>query len=42
MMNDGADYDFEFQSLQGMGRALHDQLIERGILCRIYAPSGQS
>lgn len=40
MMNQNHHYDFEFQSLQGMGRALHDQLIERGILCRIYAPVG--
>lgn len=32
--------DFEFQSLQGMGRALHDELIKRGFLCRIYAPVG--
>ncbi len=40
MMNHGDAYDFEFQSLQGMGRALHDQLIERGYLCRIYGPVG--
>lgn len=40
MMNGEHGYDFEFQSLQGMGRALHDLLIEREILCRIYAPVG--
>jgi RHH-type transcriptional regulator, proline utilization regulon repressor / proline dehydrogenase / delta 1-pyrroline-5-carboxylate dehydrogenase len=40
MMENAGSYDFEFQSLQGMGRALHDQLIERGIACRIYAPVG--
>ncbi len=40
MMNHSSTYDFEFQSLQGMGRTLHDLLIERGILCRIYGPVG--
>ena len=39
-MIDGQNHDFEFQSLQGMGRALHDQLIARNILCRIYGPVG--
>lgn len=33
-------YQFEFQSLHGMGDALHDQLIARGIQCRVYAPVG--
>ncbi len=34
--------DWEFQRLHGMGKALHDLLIEegRGISCRIYAPVG--
>ena len=32
--------DFEFQSLQGMGKSLHDHLVEQGIKCRIYAPVG--
>jgi RHH-type transcriptional regulator, proline utilization regulon repressor / proline dehydrogenase / delta 1-pyrroline-5-carboxylate dehydrogenase len=40
MMDDGRGYDFEFQCLQGMGRALHDQIVERGIASRIYAPVG--
>ncbi|MBS0351275.1 MAG: bifunctional proline dehydrogenase/L-glutamate gamma-semialdehyde dehydrogenase PutA [Proteobacteria bacterium] len=40
MMKPGTHYDFEFQSLQGMGRALHDILVERGYLCRIYGPVG--
>lgn len=31
---------FEFQSLQGMGRELHDSLINQGYRCRIYAPVG--
>jgi RHH-type transcriptional regulator, proline utilization regulon repressor / proline dehydrogenase / delta 1-pyrroline-5-carboxylate dehydrogenase len=39
-MLNGKPHDFEFQSLQGMGRALHDQLIDRNILCRIYGPVG--
>lgn len=36
-------YQFEFQSLQGMGRALHDQIVEKdtfNIPSRIYAPVG--
>ncbi len=32
--------EYEFQSLHGMGGALHDQLIQRGIPCRVYAPVG--
>lgn len=40
MMQEGQIYDFEFQRLQGMGRALHDELLRRGILSRIYAPVG--
>lgn len=32
--------DYEFQSLHGMGGALHDQLVQRGIPCRVYAPVG--
>ena len=40
MNHKDSHYDFEFQSLQGMGRALHDQLIECGIPCRIYGPVG--
>lgn len=31
---------FEFQKLQGMGTSLHDQLVKRGIPCRVYAPVG--
>ncbi len=31
---------FEFQRLQGMGRELHDQLVEAGHASRIYAPVG--
>lgn len=37
------EFRFEFQSLQGMGRALHDQLVSKTQLnypCRIYAPVG--
>jgi RHH-type proline utilization regulon transcriptional repressor/proline dehydrogenase/delta 1-pyrroline-5-carboxylate dehydrogenase len=40
MMDDPTHYDFEFQNLQGMGKALHDQVIEKKIACRIYAPVG--
>ena len=35
-----SDAKFEFQKLQGMGTSLHDQLVKRGIPCRIYAPVG--
>lgn len=31
---------YEFQSLHGMGDALHNQLVDQGILCRVYAPVG--
>ena len=34
--------NLEFQSLQGMGRELHDWLIEAGYQCRIYAPVGNT
>lgn len=30
----------EFQNLQGMGKSLHAQILQRGIPCRIYAPVG--
>ena len=30
----------EFQNLQGMGKALHQQILARGITCRVYAPVG--
>lgn len=40
MMGNPVSYDFEFQNLQGMGKALHDQIIEMKIPCRIYAPVG--
>lgn len=36
-------YDFEFQKLQGMGEALHEQIVEKNhmnLLSRIYAPVG--
>lgn len=36
-------YQFEFQSLQGMGRALHDQIVAKetfNLPSRIYAPVG--
>ena len=36
----GVSKQFEFQSLQGMGTALHQQLLARGFSCRIYAPIG--
>lgn len=39
----GDDRDFEFQCLQGMGRALYDQIVDKdrwNIPCRIYAPVG--
>lgn len=35
--------DFEFQCLQGMGRALYDTIVESdkfGVPCRVYAPVG--
>ncbi|AIK96691.1 bifunctional proline dehydrogenase/L-glutamate gamma-semialdehyde dehydrogenase PutA [Candidatus Odyssella acanthamoebae] len=31
---------FEFQRLHGMGEKLHEQIVARGIPCRIYAPVG--
>lgn len=40
MMPDPQAYDFEFQRLQGMGEVLHDQIVQRGFLSRIYAPVG--
>lgn len=41
MMDDTSKYDFEFQSLQGMGRSLHDVLVSHfQVGCRIYAPVG--
>ena len=43
MMDDYKKFDFEFQNLQGMGKALHDQVVGEkgmGIKCRIYAPVG--
>ncbi|MBA2654908.1 MAG: bifunctional proline dehydrogenase/L-glutamate gamma-semialdehyde dehydrogenase PutA [Gammaproteobacteria bacterium] len=39
----GNNRDFEFQCLQGMGRALYDQIVakdKRDIPCRVYAPVG--
>jgi RHH-type proline utilization regulon transcriptional repressor/proline dehydrogenase/delta 1-pyrroline-5-carboxylate dehydrogenase len=39
----GQDRDFEFQRLQGMGRALYDQIMDKdkwNIPCRVYAPVG--
>ncbi len=39
-MNREKNTAFEFQSLQGMGRELHDQLLKMGMTCRIYAPVG--
>ncbi len=36
------DYEFEFQNLQGMGKALHDYIVNKLKLpCRIYAPVGK-
>lgn len=44
LMNEGKgyqNYHFEFQNLQGMGKALHNQVVDRLKLpCRIYAPVG--
>ncbi len=31
---------FEFQNLQGMGKALHAEILQRGLHCRVYAPVG--
>lgn len=31
---------FEFQRLHGMGEALHDQLLSRGYISRVYSPIG--
>lgn len=39
----GKNRDFEFQCLQGMGRALYDQIVapdKWNIPCRVYAPVG--
>jgi RHH-type transcriptional regulator, proline utilization regulon repressor / proline dehydrogenase / delta 1-pyrroline-5-carboxylate dehydrogenase len=39
----GDNHDFEFQCLQGMGRALYDQIVPEdkwNIPCRVYAPVG--
>jgi RHH-type transcriptional regulator, proline utilization regulon repressor / proline dehydrogenase / delta 1-pyrroline-5-carboxylate dehydrogenase len=36
----GLPTSVEFQNLQGMGKSLHQQILERGIACRIYAPVG--
>lgn len=36
-------YHFEFQSLQGMGRVLHDEIVKKenfNLPCRVYAPVG--
>ncbi len=41
--DDKQNYHFEFQSLQGMGRALHDEILDKNefdVPCRIYAPVG--
>lgn len=43
MMQDPHAYQFEFQNLQGMGKALHDQITAVGgfhLPSRIYAPVG--
>ena len=32
--------DFEFQCLHGMGDSLYDQIIQKNISCRVYAPVG--
>lgn len=35
------DYQFEFQNLQGMGKALHHYIVSKlNLPCRIYAPVG--
>lgn len=34
------NFQYEFQSLHGMGDALHNELIAKGIQCRVYAPVG--
>lgn len=33
--------EFEFQRLHGMGERLHQQIVDRDIPCRIYAPVGE-
>jgi RHH-type proline utilization regulon transcriptional repressor/proline dehydrogenase/delta 1-pyrroline-5-carboxylate dehydrogenase len=38
--HDNKKYEYEFQSLHGMGASLHDQLINQKIPCRVYAPVG--
>ncbi len=41
VMEMAGDYsDYEFQRLHGMGESLHDSLIEKGAVSRIYAPVG--
>lgn len=37
---DNKNYEYEFQSLHGMGASLHNQLIAQNITCRVYAPVG--
>ncbi len=36
----GESTDFEFQCLHGMGEPLYDQIVEKNVPCRIYAPVG--
>lgn len=43
LLHMGADCEFEFQRLHGMGEELYSELIENGALvrpCRVYAPVG--
>lgn len=40
MIDKDEPQQYEFQSLHGMGASLHDQLIQQGHSCRVYAPVG--
>ena len=37
----GAQTDFEFQCLHGMGEAMYEKVVSDGYRCRIYAPVGE-
>ena len=40
MAQDRGVDDYEFQCLHGMGEPLYDELVAKGVRCRVYAPVG--